>query len=264
MSDEIDYNDELMAQIQESYEEKILFKYKAIETIEQLSHVLEILDDNKLYLAKCSELNDPFEGVINFIIENDKKDNDIDKKLNKERDKYRICSLSKDCFSKLMWSHYSDSFKGVCIGFYSYANNSFFQRAEEVSYRNDCFWSTDFGGIRASLTNKSKDWEYEQEERIITEYDENKYFKFDNNENKYFEFDNKDVACLIVGSRIEPLVKNILIGYCEKNCIPVFETKFDINKSDLLYIESKSDSKSFNKVDEITKYLYGLKEQDNS
>lgn len=72
--------------------------------------------------------------------------------------------------SALMWSHYADSHKGVCLGFD--ANVDIFAKAQRVSYSStrsavDPVHDSNREGLSKSLLLKAYDWRYEREWRYI-------------------------------------------------------------------------------------------------
>lgn len=73
--------------------------------------------------------------------------------------------------STLMWSHYGDNHRGICLEFAS-DNNRLFAGAFKVVYRSEYpRWSVhsiaESGHIPEILVTKSRDWEYEQEYRVL-------------------------------------------------------------------------------------------------
>ena len=76
-----------------------LYKYVSMR------RVVDILKDQRLYLSDGTDLNDPFEITVT-----DKATNTIEhiKGLH-------ILSLTNSYRNKLIWSHYTDSHKGVCL-----------------------------------------------------------------------------------------------------------------------------------------------------
>jgi len=88
--------------------------------------------------------------------------------------KRRIYCLTPDPSSTLMWSHYTENHRGICLEFG--VDNLLFQLALEVLYP-DIYptWSVDDiedeqqRSIEMILT-KAKPWEYEREFRIISPY----------------------------------------------------------------------------------------------
>ena len=76
-----------------------LYKYVSLD------RVPEILDNHRLYLSDGKNFNDPFEITV------------TDKKNHKIRyiEGLHILSLTNSFRNKLIWSHYTDSHKGVCL-----------------------------------------------------------------------------------------------------------------------------------------------------
>ena len=125
-------------------DERINYVYKYY-SINELN--IDALKNNYFYFTKPSEINDPFDIRINVFIEGTKleKKNFIEKyslninttdidqyelylnnpellnnKLNesnlrKANDTISILSLSSDPKNILMWSHYADKHRGICL-----------------------------------------------------------------------------------------------------------------------------------------------------
>lgn len=83
-----------------------------------------------------------------------------------------VLSLSAKCDHILMWSHYADSHRGVCLRFKASSTTPFFGRAQRVSYQtarpklNLIMDSHEVQSEKALLT-KADFWGYEEEWRII-------------------------------------------------------------------------------------------------
>lgn len=100
----------------------------------------------------------------------------FEKEFNKLIDSYGFLSLSSNPVSNLMWSHYADSHKGICIEY-----KSEFVSADKVFYENEIpklniyevirqkylpEYREDLGlRIWSALRTKLKEWEYESEYR---------------------------------------------------------------------------------------------------
>lgn len=72
----------------------------------------------------------------------------------------------------LMWAHYADGHKGLCLEFQTISTNPFFVIAQKIDYRQNyskpnIFTSTSDEQMQAKLLIKAEDWEYEKEWRII-------------------------------------------------------------------------------------------------
>lgn len=104
---------------------RILFKYRKFD-----KSCLELLLNRELWFASPATLNDPFEAessmheVLDAVwaryplqLEERKI---FEEYLCKRLSSVGICSFSKARKNQLMWSHYADEHKGVCIGFKEY------------------------------------------------------------------------------------------------------------------------------------------------
>ena len=84
----------------------------------------------------------------------------------------RIYCLVPEPDSILMWTHYADSHKGICLEFA--VDNPVFQQAAPIKYkRNYPVWAPgihdDLGDF---LLTKAEDWSYEKEYRIFASNDD--------------------------------------------------------------------------------------------
>lgn len=172
---------------------------------EKHNYTMDILTKNELYLNSVSSFNDPFEFIPPII--NGTKEQMMEKYLKGKREagenvkqkdidkiNYVIQSLTDDekkqisigmnesfrntmgvyCFSEkknniLMWSHYADYHKGICLEF-DHSDPKLFS-AERVSYSPDYpqynLFSTEVEEKNAKYFTKSEDWTYEAEYRIV-------------------------------------------------------------------------------------------------
>lgn len=86
-------------------------------------------------------------------------------------DKVGILSLSEINDDLLMWSHYSNGHKGICLEFLATDNTPFFGDAQPVRY-NDQRPRFDYGDdkftqLEKIILTKSAHWSYEKEWRIL-------------------------------------------------------------------------------------------------
>jgi hypothetical protein len=99
-------------------------------------------------------------------------------KINKEtreniNEKIGICSLTSKNNNILMWSHYADGHKGLCIGFdWQMLRKSTSAILGNVNYQDDLPKYKIFGSnsdfFQTLLLTKSTEWQYEQEYRLMT------------------------------------------------------------------------------------------------
>lgn len=113
---------------------------------------------NELF-SSSEEFNELYEGVVND-------------KINRTR----VTCFSKMFESNLMWSHYGDEHKGVCLEFNSSLKSTdIFENIEVDMITNVNYEGTDYidyninkrEAIIELFSRKSNDWKYEEEVRII-------------------------------------------------------------------------------------------------
>lgn len=137
-----------------------LFKYQPIS-----EYSIQNLSERVNWASTPDAFNDPFELQYHSINKNPKRD-EIEKFLD-EAHEIRILSFTQKHDNLLMWSHYADYHKGMCLIFeYPYLTYP-------VIYSDD-FPSVDFTETEPSiriiqffnvLRTKSTHWSYEEERR---------------------------------------------------------------------------------------------------
>lgn len=203
---------------------KIVFKYRSLKDSLDFVRFLDIVKNNRLYMPTVNQLNDPFEGGnVDGLSE------EANKKLWELRGTHRVLSLSATCFSTLMWANYASEEKGVCIGFYS--NKSFF-KMKPVEYLDNkvgksCVAFEDLWAQCSEFKYKTQEWAYEEEYRIDGDYD------------KYFTFDHDEIACVVVGEKLEDEVRNILEMELVQEGVPILSLRKDYNNK-MYYVEHKA------------------------
>jgi hypothetical protein len=143
-------------------------------------------------------IKDASELVNNRITEDLIKDPqykiDLEKRVQEIHNKKGVLSLSSVNNNILMWSHYSDNHKGICFGFDWDEKDVLFGKYKKVRYQThyDDVWSwinTDKEIVNKIIYNKSIDWNYEKEYRIIT------------NEIKAVKFEKTNLKEIIFGCK---------------------------------------------------------------
>ena len=155
-------------------------------TVNECKPIINDIKNNCLTFGNPKNFNDPMDPILREWLNLRKKrsHNTIDKKLFKLLtnciNNLRICCLSKkvpsscDVFlNPLMWSHYADSHRGICIQYEitednlnSYNDNERILRLGSVRYRNSKAMS-DYITLDNALLAKGECWNYEHEERLI-------------------------------------------------------------------------------------------------
>ncbi|MDF0378469.1 DUF2971 domain-containing protein [Methylophilus sp. YYY-1] len=130
---------------------------------------LEAIKKRRLKLSRLDEMNDPFEllGVSLKTKESRSVFLQLKKELNEE---IGILCFSKTWHNPVMWSHYGNRHKGLCLGFDLMDDWTF-----PISYKGVRLKEDTEKGVRENketlghqlLTTKYKHWEYEREVRMI-------------------------------------------------------------------------------------------------
>ncbi len=190
-----------------------------------------------------------YNSEIIKVINNEKENSRekyIQNSIQNLNSKLGILSLSRRWDSTLMWSHYTNSHKGFCIGFNK--DLDYFLKEDPnssepkyifnpVNYDNNRIKVPLLKGKRIDfnlLFTKSEDWIYENEERLLSKLVNHKIVK------------DKDVKIPIYLFKVpHSLIKEIIIGAeMEQNNINIIR-KFCIEKNIHLY-ESKMNELEFN------------------
>lgn len=274
MSEElIDYDKELESG-------KYLFKYCKFDV-----NALQIIINKTLYFCPPDKLNDPLDSKFELEIKNPnnfkKKTKEIirESTYNLSREIHELlrdanCELGNVksqenlfkeffaymhnfyagicCFStkindqNLMWSHYANEGKGVCIVFDKEKLNHSLENNLEYGY---CLFpdrTVNYNGVKTleveitddgeflytfeHLFSKTKHWSMEEEYRIILEKNKSRLFdpsphKF----NSFLRFDNKCLKAIITGQRMLEEHKNMLFQLKANNVFEaeLYEHKFD-------------------------------------
>lgn len=114
----------------------------------------------------------------------------------------------------LMWSHYGDSHRGVCLEFDGHFK--FFANAQEVKYpsirpRINPFRQTPDQMMEIALLTKAEHWTYEQEWRLI------QYTKGPG----VYAFPSAALTAVIVGAQIAPRDEEKIVGWAKRRANPI-------------------------------------------
>lgn len=206
----------------------------------KIEYAIEAIVNATIYLSSFDEFNDPYETVICF---DKQRDSDgIPYQLpeirysNEGKAGVGVCCFSKRYDSMLMWGHYANGHRGVCIGYdlslipysdgYSILdNNTYDVFAKDVKYGQklnilDYDGGYTFGGVEACemLSCKPKEWEYEEEVRL---------FEFGAAQKK-LSIHPSQVCEVILGLRTSPAHISMLECATQKN-----ECKFGLFRMNL-------------------------------
>jgi hypothetical protein len=152
-------------------------------------YALDAILSGNIKLSTVDELNDPYEFKGVKFTQATKKDNqdliDIIKK-------YGLLCVSKNYFNPTMWSHYSDSHKGIVLEFdiKEDEKNEFFtvKYVDKIIENNKPFndIKKNYFFLEELLATKSKDWCYENEVRFLFDLKDDYIPKSINGDLKFF------------------------------------------------------------------------------
>lgn len=182
----------------------IAYKFRSSANIQ---FALDILLNQRLYCAPWKELNDPMEGVFAFSYPSgrDADAQQLSADIGLAKADYRVCSLSANFQSHLLWAHYAGGFDGVAIEVELPDDDS---NIRSIEYRG-VFATVNLAArgdpdahARRILFSKYDEWEYEEEIRIL-------------NRGPYYNLPNRPRR-VIAGSRTNAALFDTLHLVCER------------------------------------------------
>ncbi len=147
----------------------LLYKFYRLET------ALKNLESKRLKLSLITELNDPFEFEP-YSFSNKQERMLWSKCREKISSMIGLMSFCEVWNNPLLWSHYADNHKGLCLGFE--VDSSLSEKVRYFRYRSplDSIQSfivkRDKQAMRHALTAKFSHWKYEREQRVFSSLDE--------------------------------------------------------------------------------------------
>lgn len=134
-----------------------------------------ILHERRLKLSTISELNDPFE-LLGASIGEPAARKVLRYVQARVTDTFGLVCMSTTWQSPVMWAHYGDKHKGVCLGFeviehglHEVAYEP--QRLNRLLGKNPRLSNVTAEVLNTLLTTKSTEWSYEKEHRLIVRFD---------------------------------------------------------------------------------------------
>jgi len=130
------------------------------------------LDDvakRRIKIARIDELNDPFE--LWCVSQPHRELRDTLRSYKKEmNEKFGLVCFSDDWVNPLMWSHYAEKHRGICLGFD--VDTRVLHQVRYVSDRPSLEVPPTLETAQGLLWTKFRDWSYEREWRAWLQLDE--------------------------------------------------------------------------------------------
>jgi hypothetical protein len=99
-----------------------LYRYRSLGALKRFDRELDALKEGYIYSAAYNTLNDPMEGVFRSSKVFRESDNcrAARKAIVDNKTQIGLSSFSEVYDHELMWAHYADQYRGICIA-YSFA-----------------------------------------------------------------------------------------------------------------------------------------------
>lgn len=126
---------------------------------------LKDIRERRLKIARIAQLNDPFE-FLGADLSNRARRAILNRTKTDLSEEHGLLCFSKSWRNPVLWSHYADNHRGICLGF-----DIPDELPHQVSYVNSRFnWpsTVDQGFMEQLLFTKFAHWSYENEYRIYT------------------------------------------------------------------------------------------------
>jgi Protein of unknown function (DUF2971) len=147
-------------------------EYVRLYNLMPAAHLKSNITSQWIKVSRLSDVNDPFELLALSIMDPSVRAAVLDFKADEDSQTALLC-FSEDWTSPLMWSHYADKHRGICLGFdvlrsavksIQYDDKRI--RGELGKYKTGTFALTD--ELRDVLRyTKCHEWKYEKERRHL-------------------------------------------------------------------------------------------------
>jgi len=163
-----------MAKIKSYVTPSRLYRYRSLI---EFDRELDAIENSYLYCSEYSRLNDPMEGLYGATARLRRSDDykEYTRAISNVKMRLGICSFSEVYDHELMWAHYADQFRGICIAYDFYLLQK--QLADEIVFVRMYYDETiprvglttkrpeDIA--RRVLSQKNYRWLYEREWRMF-------------------------------------------------------------------------------------------------
>jgi hypothetical protein len=156
---------------------------------------LKSLREKRLKISRVHELNDPFE-LLPYDLSNKHHRQALRRAREELAAKHGLLCFSATWHDPVMWAHYSDKHRGICLAFEIKGGRDLCKRVNYRAHRLPFPTALSPADAEAMLFTKYSNWEYEKEIRMwvqLNDAEDGLYF-YDFNE-------TLQLAAVIVGVR---------------------------------------------------------------
>jgi len=162
-----------------------LYRYRSLKAdprtgracLDQLAREIDAVLQGYIYCSRYTDMNDPMEGFYRASIRarDHEEYSAFIADVREEKLGLGIASLSETWYNELMWAHYADQFRGICVVYVASRllhGLSDGDRFARVAY-GDKPYHINLEGLRsdararAILSTKNLKWSYEREWRLF-------------------------------------------------------------------------------------------------
>jgi hypothetical protein len=106
-----------MAEIRTLVTPSKLYRYRSLGDDRRLEQEMRALEEGYLWCSPFGEMNDPMEGLYeaDHTFTDHPRYEEIRDGIYHGKAHIGICSLSETGTNELMWAHYADQFRGICV-----------------------------------------------------------------------------------------------------------------------------------------------------
>lgn len=125
-------------------------------------HALDDMEKKRIKTSEIDQLNDPFE--LWCVSQEDKQIRPALRKYKKEMsERFGLICFCRHWHNPLLWSHYADKHRGMCLGFD--VDDQGLQPVNYVEERSNLRLPLTKESANELLFTKYRDWQYEEESR---------------------------------------------------------------------------------------------------
>ncbi len=108
-----------MASIESYVKPQRLYRYRSLKTPEEFEREVEAIEKGYLFCAAYMNLNDPMEGIFTSsqTLRNSVQFHEIREAIIDRKTEIGMCSFSEVNNHELMWAHYADHYRGICVAY---------------------------------------------------------------------------------------------------------------------------------------------------
>lgn len=147
----------------------LLYKFRAISG-SSFRFSQDIFVNRQLFLPTADSLNDPNEGVAVIEVQNQYRawGNQLEER--NRRSNVRVCALTEQHRSSVVWAHYADEHRGICLELDTDELDTTKGLLQPVQYSDSVPVLGHNSGTdpRTAFLNKTTEWAYEREWRYVS------------------------------------------------------------------------------------------------